>query len=67
MHAGIPPSPPPTPGADTPPGTDTLREQTPPGAVHAGRYGQQAGSTHPTGMQSCVSLISGSGGQKFKI
>ena len=29
-------------------------EQThPPGAVHAGRYGQQAGGTHPTGMQSC--------------
>ena len=27
---------------------------TPPsGAVHAGRYGQQAGSMHPTGMQSC--------------
>ena len=25
-------------------------EQTPPGAVHAGRYGQQAGGTHPTGM-----------------
>ena len=25
----------------------------PPGAVHAGRYGQQAGGTHPTGMLSC--------------
>ena len=24
----------------------------PPGAVHAGRYGQQAGGTHPTGMHS---------------
>ena len=24
-----------------------------PGAVHAGRYSQQAGSTHPTGMNSC--------------
>ena len=24
-----------------------------PGAVHAGRYGQQAGGTHPTGMRSC--------------
>ena len=23
------------------------------GAVHAGRYGQQAGGTHPTGMHSC--------------
>ena len=34
------------PGADTP-------EQTPPSTVHAGRYGQQAGSTHPTGMHTC--------------
>ena len=25
----------------------------PPGAVHAGKYGQQAGGTHPTGMHSC--------------
>ena len=24
-----------------------------PGAVHAGRYGQQAGGTHPTGMHTC--------------
>ena len=30
-----------------PPGADT------PTAVHAERYGQQAGDTHPTGMQSC--------------
>ena len=48
LHAGIPPS----PGADTP------LDQAPPGAVHPGRYGQQAGGTHPTGMQSCLSLIS---------
>ena len=34
------------PGAD-PPGADH------PYAVHAGRYGQQAGGKHPTGMQSC--------------
>ena len=27
---------------------------SPPGAVHAGRYGQQAGGTHPTGMHSCL-------------
>ena len=27
---------------------------TPPGAVHAGRYGQQAGGTHPTGIHSCL-------------
>ena len=28
----------------------------PPGAVHvhAGRYGQQAGGTHPTGIHSCL-------------
>ena len=26
---------------------------TPLGAVYAGRYGQQAGGTHPTGMHSC--------------
>ena len=31
---------------------------TPPGAVHAGRYGQQAGDTHPTGMHSCFQLSS---------
>ena len=34
--------------AGTPP-----RQVHPPGAVHAGRYGQQAGGTHPTGMHSC--------------
>ena len=61
LHAGIhtpqdqrqPPLP---PGPGTPPGT---RGRHPPGpdtpsAVHAGRYGQQAGGTHPTGMQSCL-------------
>ena len=31
-----------------PPGT-----RQPPSAVHAGRYGQQAGGAHPNGMQSC--------------
>ena len=46
----------PPPGADTP----HPQEQTPPrsrplpGTVHAGRYGQQAGGMHPTGMQSCL-------------
>ena len=38
-------------------GYPSTREQTPqsshPGAVHAGRYGQKAGGTHPTGMHSC--------------
>ena len=28
------------------------------GAVHAGRYGQQAGGTHPTGMHSCLVMYS---------
>ena len=35
-------------GADIPP-----RADTPPYTVHAGRYGQQAGGTHPTGMHTC--------------
>ena len=30
---------------------------TPLGAVHAGRYGQQAGGMHPTGMQSYVQMF----------
>ena len=30
---------------------------TPPGAVHAGRYGQQADGTHPTGMHSCMKCV----------
>ena len=44
---------PPPPGSEagTPPGADT------PSTVHAGRYGQQAGGTHPTGMQSCFTVI----------
>ena len=40
-----------------PPGADTTWEQTPPGAEHAGRYGQHAGGTHPTGMQSCFMIF----------
>ena len=51
-----------TPRAD-PPGTrHPPQEQTPPlcrhhpCAVHAGRYGQQAGGMHPTGMQSCFTI-----------
>ena len=42
-----------TPQTRYPPGPDTA-----PRAVHAGRYGQQAGDTHPTGMHSCSSLQS---------
>ena len=41
-----PPNPPPPPGADTPLG-----------AVHAGRYGQQAGGTHPTGVYTSLNLL----------
>ena len=41
-------------GAGTPPEqAPPLPEQTPPRPEHAGRYGQRAGGTHPTGMQSC--------------
>ena len=43
----------PPPSADTHSGS-----RHPPGAEHAGRYGQRAGGTHPTGMQTrlCVDL-----------
>ena len=43
------------PGPGTPLRADTPQDQAPPlGAEHAGRYGQRAGGTHPTGMQSCL-------------
>ena len=41
----------------TPPGTRYTPLQVPPQAVHAGRYGQQADGTHPTGMHSCSIYI----------
>ena len=44
-----------TPWDQAPPKEQTPAEQAPPCAVHAGRYGQQAGGMHPTGMQSCFS------------
>ena len=46
------------PGPD-PPGLDTTPSAPPPrpSAVHAGRYGQQACGTHPTGIQSCFLLF----------
>ena len=34
----------------------TPGSRQPPCAVHAGRYGQQAGGTHPTGMHTCIFL-----------
>ena len=42
----------PTPEADTPPPPHREADK-PPRAVHAGKYGQQAGGTHPTGMHTC--------------
>ena len=33
------------------------QRQHPPTGVHAGRYGQQVGGMHPTGMQSCLNII----------
>ena len=39
---------------DTPP---SLGRHPPPRAVHAGRYGQQAGGKHPTGMHTCFCSI----------
>ena len=44
----------PRPGSPGP-GTPPWDQVHPLGAMHAGRYGQQAGGTHPTGMHSCVS------------
>ena len=43
-----------TPGRYNPWAGNLPGRYTPPIAVHAGRYGQQAGGTHPTGMQSCL-------------
>ena len=56
-----------SPGTRHPPQTrhpqsrQPLGADTPPSAVHAGRYRQQASGTHPTGMQSCVEIELGSG------
>ena len=46
------------PGSRHPPRSRPTGKQTPPGAVHAARYGQQAGGTHPTGMHTCFHLQS---------
>ena len=62
---GTPPDQPPPPPEQTPSRDQATRpqEQTPlgadtppPCAVHAVKYGQQAGGMHPTGMQSCSIL-----------
>ena len=45
------------PRADmSPPGGDP-QDQASPCAVHAGRYGQQPGIMHPTGMKSCYPCV----------
>ena len=60
LHAGIlPPRPEAYPPAADPSRADTLLgadTPPPPSSMHAGRCGQQAGGTHPTGMQSCFIL-----------
>ena len=53
-QGGVPGQVSPRPGTPLGPGTPL-----PPTAVHAGRYGQQAGSTHPTGMHSCANFVFG--------
>ena len=56
MYWKVPPLRPgtaPPPGPGTPPGTGP---GTHPNYMHAGRYGQQAGGTHPTGMRSRSSV-----------
>ena len=63
MHAGIPHHLPPEqtlPRSRHPPRADTPRTKHPLPllcAVHAGRYGQQAGGMHPTGMQSFLPYL----------
>ena len=50
------------PGSRHPPWSRHPPEQTPPEQTppcqHAVRYGQHTGGTHPTGMQSCLLLLS---------
>ena len=43
-------------GEDSPFCPGTPPGQAPPCAVYAGRYGQQVGGMHPTGMQSCLQI-----------
>ena len=49
--------PPPEETRKTPPPPEETRKTSPPRAVHAGRYAQQAGGTHLTGMHTCFLLI----------
>ena len=53
-QGGVPRQVLPSPRAGTPPWAGTPPGQVhPPEAVHAGRYEQQEGGTHSTGMHSC--------------
>ena len=45
------------PRADMSPLEETPQDQASPCAVHAGRYGQQPGIMHPTGMKSCYPCV----------
>ena len=45
-----------TPLDQVPPRPGTPPDQVHPPSVHAGRYGQQVVSTHPTGMHSCLKI-----------
>ena len=54
------------PGVDPQDWTPQSRHLSPPPAAeHAGRYGQRAGSTHPTGMQSCCVFVSRFDGDNY--
>ena len=44
-----------------------LGRYPPSGTVHAGRYGQQAGGTHPTGMHSCLKDILSCGNYRILL
>ena len=56
--SGTPPNQVPSLGPGTPPEPGALPgTRCTPRAVHGGRYGQQAGGTHPTGMHSCVIYV----------
>ena len=64
MGPGTPPTRHPPPAQDQAPAPDQAppeqtppRDQAPTCAVHTGRYGQQAGGMHPTGLQSCLEYL----------
>ena len=57
-EADTPPQQTPSMGADTPGSRNHLpQSRHPPCSVNAGRYGQQAGGMHPTGIHTSLSVI----------